>query len=235
MFPLRDSVSCRTPPTVVITIIVANAVIFFYEQTLSLAERSYVLAEYALIPARHFDAAWARAMGLDPADLKSLVTSMFLHGGWLHVILNMWTLWIFGCAMEDKLGHGRFLVFYVLCGVAAVIAHVTLNPVSLIPVVGASGAVAGVIAAYAVTYPKARLTVMVPLFFVIPLFMQIPAVFFALFWFLMQILQGSFEFFAASMGSGGAWWAHLGGFVSGLLLLWLMAPAEAERLPSGER
>ena len=224
MFPLRDSVFCRTVPMVVLAIVAANAAVFLYERSLDPLEMREMLGKFALIPARHFDWRWAVGMGFDPGDYTSFLTSMFLHGGWFHVILNLWTLWIFGCALEDRLGHVRFLVFYLLCGLAAAVVHVMLYSTSVIPVVGASGAIAGVISAYAVSYPTARLTVLVPLFCVIPLFIEIPAVFFALFWFLMQIVQGSLQLYAPGLGGSVAWWAHLGGFFSGVILLWLMAP-----------
>lgn len=234
MFPLRDSVFCKTAPIIVLGIIALNAGLFLYEKTLDPFEMRVLLSEYALIPARQFDLRWAFAMGLNPTDYKSFFTCMFLHSGWFHVILNMWTLWIFGCAMEDRLGHVRFIVFYVLCGLAASVVHTMLNPQSIVPVVGASGAVAGVISAYGFTYPRARLTVLVPLFCIIPLFIEIPAVIFAIFWFLMQILQGSLELYAPGLGGGVAWWAHLGGFFSGIVLLWLMAPEQVEPEPMGE-
>jgi membrane associated rhomboid family serine protease len=234
MFPLRDSIFCKTAPVVVLAIIALNSAVFLYEQTLGPIEMRALLSEYALIPARHFDPRWSSGMGLDAGDYKSFLTCMFLHSGWFHFILNMWTLWIFGCAMEDRLGHVRFVVFYLLCGLAASMAHTMLYPQSAVPVVGASGAVAGVISAYAFTYPAARLTVLIPLFCIIPLFVEIPAVFFAIFWFLMQIMQGWLELYAPGLGGGVAWWAHLGGFFSGIILLWLMAPAPVEPEPTGE-
>ena len=226
MFPLRDSVFCKSFPMIVLALIGTNAGIFLYEQSLEPIQMRQLLSEYALIPARYFDHLWAYGMGLETDNYISILTSMFLHGGWFHVILNMWTLWIFGCAMEDRLGRVRFVLFYLLCGFAAAFVHTMLYPKSTVPVVGASGAVAGVIAAYAVSYPAARITVLIPLFCVIPLFVEVPAILFALFWFLMQILQGTLELYAPGLGGGVAWWAHLGGFCSGVLLLWLMAPTE---------
>lgn len=225
MFPLRDSVHCKTYPVMVIAGIVLNIAVYLYQQSLALPEMRLLLSEYALIPARHFDPNWAHKLGLDSTNYKTFLTCIFLHGGWFHLILNMWTLWIFGPAMEDRLGHGRFVVFYLLCGIAASAAHASLYPLSAVPVVGASGAVAGVISAYAVTYPTARLTVLVPLFCIIPLFLVVPALLFALFWALVQIMQGALEYYAPGMGGGVAWWAHLGGFISGLILLRLLAPA----------
>ena len=226
MFPLRDSVFCKSFPMIVLALIGTNAGIFLYEQSLEPVELRLLLSEYALIPARSFDQLWAYGMGLETDNYISILTSMFLHGGWFHVILNMWTLWIFGCAMEDRLGRARFILFYLLCGIAAAFVHTMLYPKSTVPVVGASGAVAGVIAAYAVSYPAARITVLIPLFCVIPLFIEVPAILFALFWVLMQILQGTLELYAPGLGGGVAWWAHLGGFCAGVLLLWLMAPSE---------
>ncbi len=232
MFPIRDSVPCKTTPVVVIALIAANALVFLYERTLDPLEFEHLLKNYALIPARYFDGGWAWSQGLSPTDPVPLFTSMFLHSGWFHVIFNMWTLWIFGPALEDRLGHGRFILFFLLCGLAACLAHAILYPYSQIPVIGASGAVAGVIAAYAISFPAARLMVLVPLFLIIPLFIQIPALLFAAFWFFVQILQGYFE--SSMPGIGGiAWWAHIWGFLSGLLFLWLMRPAPARGGPSG--
>jgi membrane associated rhomboid family serine protease len=226
MFPIRDTVFCKTTPVVVISIIALNAVVFLYEQTLSPQEFELFLHNYALIPARYFDT----GLVLSPVDAVPLFTSMFLHSGWFHVIFNMWTLWIFGAALEDRLGHGRFILFYVLCGLAACLAHAFLYPDSQIPVIGASGAVAGVIAAYAFSFPSARLIVLVPLFLVIPLFVQIPAFVFATLWFVVQIMQGYFESIVPGI-SGIAWWAHISGFLAGLLFLWLIRPAPIREDP----
>jgi membrane associated rhomboid family serine protease len=142
---------------------------------------------------------------------------MFLHGGWLHLILNMWTLWLFGPPVEDRLGHGRYLVFYLACGIAAAITQVVFSPISTIPVLGASGAIAGVLGCYMRLFPLARVVVVV-LVIIIPLFFEVPGFVFVGFWFLMQVLQGTAELLMPSSGGGVAWWAHVGGFVSGLVL-----------------
>ena len=232
MFPLRDTVFRTTTPAVVLSLISANALIFLFELTLSPAEFEQLLRHYAVIPARYFDSGWAWSRGLSSTDPVPFFTAMFLHSGWFHIIFNMWTLWIFGPALEDRLGHGRFILFYVLCGLAASFAHAAIYPDSQIPVIGASGAIAGVIAAYAISFPSARLMVLVPLFLIIPLFIQVPALLFAVFWFVVQILQGFFE--AAVPGIGGiAWWAHISGFLSGLLFLWLIRPDLARGDPTG--
>jgi membrane associated rhomboid family serine protease len=180
------------------------------------------LYQHALVPVRYFSPGWARAVGLSPTDLSPFLTNTFLHGGWLHIILNMWTLWIFGPALEDRLGPVRFAILYVLAGIAASVTHAIFNVASGLPVLGASGAIAGIIAAYAVRFPYAWVRVLVLIVF-IPLFFSVPAMLFAGIWFFMQVLQGTSELLSPFAGSAGvAWWAHISGFVSGWVLLhWL--------------
>jgi membrane associated rhomboid family serine protease len=144
-------------------------------------------------------------------------TMMCLHGGWLHLIFNMWTLWLFGSTVEDRLGRGRYLAFYLACGVAASIAHVAFNPTSMVPALGASGAIAGVLGCYMRLFPLARVVVVVPILF-IPLFFEVYAFVFVGLWFLIQIFQGTLELLLPTSGGGVAWWAHVGGFVAGLTL-----------------
>jgi membrane associated rhomboid family serine protease len=143
---------------------------------------------------------------------------MFLHGGWLHLIFNMWTLWLFGPTVEDRMGPGRFLAFYLLCGIAAAIAQVLSDPTSTVPSLGASGAIAGVLGCFVGLFPLARVVVVVPIVF-IPLFFEVPAFVFIGLWFLIQLLQGTVELLLASSGGGVAWWAHVGGFLAGLALI----------------
>jgi membrane associated rhomboid family serine protease len=142
---------------------------------------------------------------------------MFLHGGWLHLILNMWVLWLFGPTVEDRLGAGRFLLFYLATGVIASATHVAFNPTSEVPTLGASGAIAGILGAYLRMFPFARVVVVVPVI-VIPFFFEVPAIVFVGLWFFMQLLQGAVELLAPDGGVGIAWWAHVGGFLAGLLL-----------------
>jgi membrane associated rhomboid family serine protease len=169
--------------------------------------------------------ALARSVGLDPNDYWPLLTNAFLHGGWLHIIFNMWTLYIFGPALEDRLGSVRFAILYLLAGVAASATHALFNAASMVPALGASGAIAGVIAAYAVRFPYAWVRILVPIVF-IPLFFSIPAIAFAGIWFFMQLLQGANELFSPfQLGAGIAWWAHIGGFVAGWVLLGALDPA----------
>jgi membrane associated rhomboid family serine protease len=152
------------------------------------------------------------------------LTNTFLHGGFLHIILNMWTLWIFGPALEDRLGPVRFTILYLLAGTAASVTHAIFYATSPIPVLGASGAIAGTIAAYAVRFPYAWVRVLV-LLVVIPLFFDIPAIAFAGFWFFTQVVQGTSELFSPFAGTGIAWWAHIGGFVAGWALLRWLEPS----------
>lgn len=202
MIPLRDVIPSRTTPVVTITLIILNALVFLFEITLPDAERQ----------------AFVRAFGIVPAAfaLSTLVSSMFLHGGWLHFIGNMWYLWIFGDNVEDRLGHGRYLVFYLLCGSAAGLVHAVVNPVSYVPTIGASGAIAGVMGAYFVLYPHSRVLTLIPLFVFIQI-VEVPAIFFLGFWFLMQLFSGVGSVAQTTGSEGGiAFWAHVAGFVAGL-------------------
>jgi len=225
VFPLRDNVSRTHEPVVVWTIIALNVVAFLYQQGLGAREQQVFLYEHALVPLRYFSPGWASAVGLSPADFTPFLTNTFLHGGRLHVILNMWTLWIFGPALEDRLGAIRFLILYLLAGVAASVTHALFNATSDMPLLGASGAIAGVIAAYAVRFPYAWIRVLVLIVF-IPLLFNVPALLFAGLWFFMQVLQGTSELFSPFGSNGGiAWWAHIGGFVAGWVLLQLLEQA----------
>jgi membrane associated rhomboid family serine protease len=210
-------------------IIAANAAAFLYEQSLSERQLEWLLYEHALVPARYFLPAWGQLGGLSPTDLTPFITNTFLHGGWLHIILNMWTFYIFGPALEDRLGMGRFLALYLLSGLAASVTHAVFNATSQVPTLGASGAIAGVIAAYALRFPHAWVRVVVPIVF-IPLLFSIPAMLFAGIWFLMQVVQGTSELMLPIGGAAGiAWWAHVGGFIAGLVLLPLLEPSGGGR------
>ncbi len=203
------------------TIISLNVAAFLYQLSLDPQALQLFIYEHALVPARYFRPSWAWETGLSPTDLTPFVTNTFMHGGFLHITLNLWTLYIFGPALEDRLGPARFAVLYLLTGVAASATHAVFNAGSPLPVLGASGAIAGIIAAYAVRFPYAWVRVLVLIVF-IPLFFSIPAVVFAGIWFFTQVVQGTSELFSPFAGGGIAWWAHIGGFVSGWVLLhWL--------------
>lgn len=218
MIPLRDKNPSGTFPLVTVLMIITNVVVFIYQ--LSLSEKlPAFFHRYALIPANIF------SFGEAPGISLSLIffpffTSMFLHGGWLHVIGNMWYLWIFGDNIEDRLGHVGFFVFYLVCGIGAAAAHVMLNPNSKVPCVGASGAIAGVLGAYLISFPFARVVTLVPIFFFLTV-VEIPAVIILLFWFVIQFFSGTFSIAATAQTAGGgvAWWAHVGGFIGGMILI----------------
>jgi len=148
----------------------------------------------------------------------SFLTTMFLHGGWLHFLGNMWFLRIFGSKVEDRMGHGRFLLFYLVVGVLASMFYIHFSPRSSMPVIGASGAIAGVMGAYYVLFPRARILTLIPIF-IIPFFIEVPAVFFLGWWFLLQLFSGTFAQVLPSSAGGVAWWGHIGGFIAGILLV----------------
>jgi membrane associated rhomboid family serine protease len=218
------------PPVVVMAIIALNAAAFLYQLSLSPQHVQYFIYRHALVPARYFHPSWAGEVGLDATDLTPFVTNTFMHGGFLHIIINLWTLYIFGPALEDRLGAMRFLALYLSAGIIASFAHAILNASSPYPLLGASGAIAGVIAAYAVRFPYAWVRVLF-IVVIIPLFFSIPALVFAGVWFFMQVVQGASDLFNPFGGSGIAWWAHIGGFIAGVLMLRLLEPAHAIATP----
>ena len=192
MIPLRDVIPSRTFPFFTVSFIVLNSIAFLFELSLPRRELQQLVYVYGVVPARF--------------DALSLVTSMFLHGGWGHFLSNMLFLWIFGDNVEDRLGHARYVVFYLLCGVSAAVAHVYMNPTSTVPTIGASGAIAGVLGAYFVLYPHSRVLALVPLFIIV----EVPALVFLGFWFLMQL------YYVGSTGTNVAFWAHIAGFAAGI-------------------
>jgi membrane associated rhomboid family serine protease len=218
MFPLRDTIPSRRTPLVLWLLVLANALAFAYELSLGEGALERLIQRYGVVPAR----LELSVEGLlrAPAPYAALVTSMFLHGGWFHVIGNLWTLLIFGDNVEDRMGHLRFLVFYLLCGVIAGGAHVWFHPDSTVPTVGASGAIAGVMGAYFVLYPRARVVTLVPLLFY-PLFVELPAFVFLGLWLVSQVLSGTAALTAPEAAGGIAFLAHVGGFAAGFLLHWV--------------
>ncbi|MQA30108.1 MAG: rhomboid family intramembrane serine protease [Luteitalea sp.] len=203
MIPLRDVIPSRTTPYVTVTIIILNALAWFFELALPRDVLPVFLQFYGVVPA-DFSA-------------PTLVTSMFLHGGWSHVIGNMWYLWIFGDNVEDRLGHGRFLFFYLLCGIGAAFGQITIDPQSTLPVIGASGAIAGVMGAYFVLYPRSRVLTLIPLIIWWEI-IELPAILLLGFWFVMQLFSaGSVAITASTHGGGVAFMAHVAGFVMGMI------------------
>jgi membrane associated rhomboid family serine protease len=226
VIPIRDTVRSRSAPVVTVALIVVNVLVFLHEIALGPHLERFVYA-YGLIPRRFV---YWQGDPFDPLRFLPLFTSMFWHGGWLHLIGNMLYLWIFGDNVEDRLGHLRYLLFYVLAGVAAGITHVALGPSSNLPTVGASGAIAAVLGAYLVTYPRARVLTLIPIF-IFPWFVEIPAFIYLVFWFVMQLLEGIGTLGMPVETGGVAVWAHVGGFVAGVVLMKLMQPSRRRPQP----
>src|SRR3989475_3013747 len=216
MIPLRDVIPSRTTPYITVTIILLNAVAWLVEISLPQNDLNQFLYVYGVVPAQF---TWT-----------TLVTSMFLHGSWMHVIGNMWYLWIFGDNVEDRLGHFPFLIFYLLSGIGAGIVHTIFNASTFIPSIGASGAIAGVLGAYMVSYPFARVLTLVPIFVFIQV-IEIPALVVLGFWFIMQFFSGTAALTTSTNASSGgvAWWAHVGGFVIGIILVGLFPRKDRPR------
>jgi membrane associated rhomboid family serine protease len=203
MIPLRDVIPSRTTPYITVTIIAINALAWLYELTLPQDQLTQFLQTFGVVPA-YFSA-------------PTLITSMFLHGSWSHVIGNMWYLWIFGDNVEDRVGHGRFIIFYLLCGIAAAFGQMAMDSTSILPTIGASGAIAGIMGAYFVLFPQSRVLTVVLLFFYFEIF-EIPAVFLLGFWFLMQLFSaGAIAATSSTNGGGVAFMAHVAGFIVGAI------------------
>jgi membrane associated rhomboid family serine protease len=214
LIPLKDNVKTRHFPFVNLALIAANGWVFYRELTQPSPQtlETFIKA-WSLIPARFLEDPWTQGI--------SLFSSMFLHGGWMHFIGNMLYLWIFGDNVEDRTGHFRYLVFYLLTGAVAGLTQTVLSPLSEAPMIGASGAIAGVLGAYFLLYPRARILAAVPIWIFLRI-VEIPAIFFLGFWFLLQAFQGYGTLMHGTGAHGGvAWWAHAGGFIAGGVLILL--------------
>ena len=215
MIPLRSTERVYSPAIVTGSLIGLNTVIFLFQTTMSPAQLNDFVAQWGIVP--------------DNLHVFSLLTSMFLHGGWLHLLGNMLFLWVFGRNLEDLIGGGRFLVFYLLCGLAAAVVHVIANPYSRMPTIGASGAIAGVMGAYLIKFPRARILTLIPIVFFFTT-LEIPAAFLLVWWFAIQFFSGFGSLGATDYTGGGiAWFAHVGGFVAGMLLIRLFPPRQRWR------
>jgi membrane associated rhomboid family serine protease len=222
MFPIRDDTPRFSTPYITYFIIALNVAVFLFELLVGAQSGralNGLMYQFGVVPA-HFDRALAGASNASlPALSLTILTSMFLHASWLHIIGNMWFLWIFGDNLEDYLGHFSYLVFYLVSGVAAMFTHILLNAGSNVPALGASGAIAGVMGGYFVLYPRARVMMWFPPVF----FFHLPAWLVLGYWFLTQFLMGAMTSIAGSGATGGiAVWAHVGGFVAGIVLIKLM-------------
>jgi len=211
MIPLRDIIQSRTTPFITITIITVNVLAWIFELGLPREELENFLRVYGIVPATF--------------HASTVMTSMFLHGGWMHVIGNMWSLWIFGDNVEDRLGHARFLVFYLLCGIVAGLGQVAVEPLARIPIIGASGAIAGVMGAYIVLFPRSRVLTLVPLLIFWDI-IELPAILVLGFWFLSQLINAGAIATTASVGGGVAFAAHVAGFVAGVVAVFVFRRPE---------
>ncbi len=217
MIPIRDTAPCYSNPYVSWALIFICSSLFVLLEVSPERYHRYVIYIYGMVPARYTNPEWAVAMGYPSDYYLSFLTNLFLHGGWVHLIMNMWFIWIFADNVEDRMGHGRFIVFYLLCGLFATFVQWQYTPEVVNPVVGASGAIAGVLAAYFFLYPYAKIVLWVPIL-LLPIFIEIPAIAFIGVWVIFQMKNAS----TAALFYGGATdvalWAHLGGFVAGIVL-----------------
>lgn len=219
MIPLYDTVRTRRFPVINLLLIAANVLVFFYESQLSPSALERFIFTWGMVPAR---------LTSDPAGTwPTIFTAMFMHGGWFHLLSNMWFLFIFGDNVEARLGGIRYLIFYLLSGVAAVLLQTYLLLTSQVPMIGASGAIAGVLGAYLVLFPRSRIASLVPILFIFTI-IEIPAVIFLVFWFITQLYSGLFAMQGAN-ASGIAWWAHIGGFAFGIIMTFFFARRPAYR------
>jgi membrane associated rhomboid family serine protease len=215
MIPLRSSEPHYTRPTATLVIIAANVLVFLYQKTLSDYGFERFIYAHGIVP--------------DRLHYSSILTSMFIHGGFLHIAGNMWFLWIFGRGVEDLVGHGKYLFLYFASGFAAALLYIVLNSNSTVPTVGASGAIAGIMGAYLVKFPRARIVTLVFIVIFITT-IDIPAAFLLLYWFAIQFFSGVGTVGAEAASNGGvAWFAHVGGFIAGLLLVMLMPTSPRAR------
>ena len=217
MIPIRDNILCETKPFVSWAIIAICIGIFIGMKLLPYELQRQLTYLYGMVPIRYSNSAWAAGFGLRFDYYFSFLTNLFLHGGWLHIIVNIWFLWIFSKKIEDVMGHVRFLFFYLICGVVATFVQWYFDQGLVIPVVGASGAISGVLGAYFILYPYARIVVWLPLLF-LPIFFELPAISFLGFWVIMQIYKATTALVFEEVVADVAWWAHLGGFVAGVFL-----------------
>jgi membrane associated rhomboid family serine protease len=218
VIPLKDTILRQGFPLVTWIIILLNGVIFIFEISIpkNLLQQLFYL--FGLVPAKYSYPNWAFIHGVPFDDYLSFVTNMFLHAGWLHIIGNMWFLYIFGRTVEDQMGHIRFMIFYILAGILASITYFLIDIHSRIPEFGASGAIAGVMGAYILMFPRAKiLTLILILFF--PWLIELPALVFIGYWFLIQLVGGTLTLASPISQGGIAWWAHVGGFVFGMVMI----------------
>jgi membrane associated rhomboid family serine protease len=228
MIPIKDTIWRTTNPSVTWTLIAVNTIIFIIESTLSQGALDHVCYLFGLVPARYTHPEWALSHHLSFDYYLSFFTNMFLHGGWLHLIGNMWFLCLFGRSVEDSTGHARFLALYLVCGLAASLTYFLVYPSATAPALGASGAIAGVMGAYLVLFPRAKI---MTLFFIpfLPLFVNLSAFVYLLYWFGLQVVSWALSLSSPETGGGVAWWGHVGGFITGAVLVFFLRPEKLRR------
>jgi membrane associated rhomboid family serine protease len=209
MIPLYDTIRPRQFPFINWLLILANVAVFWYELQLDESALQSFIFTWGLIP--------AELISNPEGEWQTIFSSMFLHGGWFHILSNMWVLYIFGDNVEDRVGSLRYLIFYLLSGIAAAFLQMFVLQGSSVPMIGASGAIAGVLGAYLISFPRSRIASLVPILFIFTI-IEVPAVLFLVFWFISQLYSGLFAMQGAS-ASGIAWWAHIGGFVFGFIMV----------------
>jgi membrane associated rhomboid family serine protease len=217
MIPLRDNIPSRKFPIINILLIVLNFIVFFYELSLGDGAEGLIF-QYGIIPATLVKS----IVNINTSNISSLIlpffSAIFLHGGWYHILSNMLYLWIFGDNVEDRMGHFKYLIFYLICGFTSSIVHILTNISSSIPTIGASGAISGVLGAYFIIFPKARVMTILPFGFFLQI-AAVPAFLFLGFWFISQTLNGVASLAVKTYMTGGvAWWAHIGGFITGIII-----------------
>jgi membrane associated rhomboid family serine protease len=229
MIPLHDDNPTERPPIITIAWIVACALVFLYQANLPAGPGETFVFQYGAIPALVFGEADPLEMGVAIPAYATLLTSMFLHGGWMHLIGNMLYLWVFGNNIEDAMGHAKYIAFYLTCGILAALSHALTDPSSSIPMVGASGAISGILGAYLLLFPRAKVLVMMPALGAT----RVPAAIVLGMWFVMQLLSGGMSI--GSEGGGVAFFAHIGGFLAGMVLIGLFKRPEVPFLAPGRR
>lgn len=211
MIPLRDNIQIRSFPFVTILLILINCYVFYLEFSVTDQQFAWIMNHYSLIPAEFVKILTQHSLRL--GDYLPLMSNLFLHGGWMHIIGNLWFLFLFGRTSEGCLGHLKYFIFYLVCGIAANLVQIAFDPDSAIPVIGASGAISGILGSYIFCFPRARISTLIPIFFFFTV-VEIPALIFIGIWFLLQVYQGTLS--ASMAGSNVAWWAHVGGFLAGI-------------------
>ncbi len=217
MIPIRDTAPCHTTPYVTWGLIILCTSLFIFLQFLPEPVQREIIYKYGMVPIRYSNPQWAAYFGLPPDGYLSFFTNLFLHGDWMHLLLNMWFLWIFADNIEDRMGHFRFIIFYLICGFLATFLQWYYKPELVVPVVGASGAIAGILGAYFFLYPYARIIILVPLFFW-PFYFNLPAIGFLGVWVIIQLHNATTPMVFEHIAIDVAWWAHLGGFITGSII-----------------